>query len=311
MSSKGSSDTQTTGDDAPTEGVRRELTPLQASHWDTVFTPAPELSRPARFFSGMVHDLFAGRELAWRLFVRNITAMYRQTILGWFWAFAPVLVTTVTFVFLQRRGILSFEESPVPYPVYLFAGMILWQTFYEAVLAPVRQVMQAKTMLAKIHFPREALLLAGFYETLFNAALRLLLWIPAAFFLGFNPFFPGWPFLPGFFALVGLGIGIGVLLVPLAALYQDVEKGLPLLLNIGLFLTPVLYPMGSDPGRLFFLLNPVTALLDTARSGLLGIPPALPAAAFLWTLFVILSLGAGWTLFRLALPHIVSRMPAS
>ncbi len=243
--------------------------------------------------------------------MRNISALYRQTILGWFWAFAPVIVMTATFVFLQRRQILSFEELAVPYPVYVFSGMILWQTFYEAVLAPIKQVMQAKTMLAKIHFPREALIVAGFYETLFNAGLRLLLWIPAAFFFGFNPFSLGWVFIPGFIALIGLGIGIGVLLVPFAALYQDVEKGLPLILQLGLFLTPVFYPMGSDPERLFFLLNPVTAILDTARSGLLGIAPALPGAALIWTLFVILSLGGGWILFRLALPHIVSRMPAS
>lgn len=286
-------------------------TPLPADHWDNVFSTDPELARPKAFFSAMGRDLLGGRELAWRLFIRNISALYRQTILGWFWAFAPVVITTATFVFLQRRAILNFEETPVPYPVYLFAGMILWQTFYEAVQAPVRQVMQAKTMLAKIHFPREALILAGIYETLFNFSLRLVLWIPAALFLGFNPFLPSWHLVPGVVALIGLGIAVGVLLVPLAALYQDIEKGLPLLLNLGLFLTPVLYPMGSDPTRLFYLLNPVTPILDAARSGLLGISPVLPAAALAWTLVVLVTLGLGWTLFRIALPHIVSRMPTS
>lgn len=287
------------------------LTNLPADHWDTVLGPEPELSRPSLFFGGMLRDLLGGRELAWRLFMRNIKAQYRQTFLGWFWAFAPIIVTTMTFVFLQRRNILNFEEGPVPYPIYLFAGMILWQTFYESVLAPIRQVSQAKNMLAKIHFPREALILAGFYETLFNTALRLALWLPAALFLGHNPFTLNWSFLPGLLALIGLGIGIGVLLVPLAALYQDVEKGLPLLLNLGLFLTPVLYPMGDQPERLFFLANPATALLDTARSGLLGVNPALPTAAFVWTLLVIAALAGGWILFRIALPHIISRMPAS
>ncbi len=295
------------------EGARPppELTSLPPDHWDTVFDSAPEITRPGKFLGMMRADLIACRELAWRLFVRNITAMYRQTILGWFWAFAPVIVMTATFVFLRSRNIVSFDELAVPYSVYVFTGMILWQTFYEAVLAPIKQVMQARTMLGKIHFPREALILAGFYETLFNSGLRLLLWIPAAFYMGFNPFVIGWVFVPGFLALVGLGIGIGVLLVPLAALYQDVEKGLPILLTLGMFLTPVFYPIGADPQTPFFLLNPVTAILDTARSGLLGIAPVLPGAALLWSLFVILSLGAGWILFRLALPHIVSRMPAS
>ncbi|MCC5841118.1 MAG: ABC transporter permease [Opitutales bacterium] len=296
---------------SPESTLPPPLTPLPADHWDTVFGPEPELARPGRFFGGMFQDFLGGRELAWRLFLRNIKAQYRQTFLGWFWAFAPIIVTTATFVFLQRRNILNFDEGPVPYPVYLFAGMILWQTFYEAVLAPIRQVTQAKNMLAKIHFPREALILAGFYETLFNAGLRLLLWVPAALYLRHDPFAIGWLFFPGFFALIGLGIGIGVLLVPLAALYQDVEKGLPVLLNLGLFLTPVLYPMGDEPARLFFLLNPATAILDTARSGLLGVAPALPLAAAVWTLVVIGALAAGWILFRLGLPHIISRMPAS
>jgi lipopolysaccharide transport system permease protein len=294
-------------DDAPPP----PLTPLPDDHWETVLGPQPALAHPVAFLSTMFSDLIAGRELAWRLFVRNIKAAYRQTFLGWFWAFAPVLVTTATFVFLQQRKILSFESGTVPYPIYLFAGMILWQTFYEAVLAPIRQVSAAKSMLAKIHFPREALIVAGIYETLFNASLRLALWIPAAFFLGHNPFFPSLHFLPAFVALVGLGIGVGVLLVPLAALYQDVEKGLPILLNLALFLTPVLYPLGNQPESLFFVLNPITPLLDSARSALLDLPPALPVPAAFWTIAVLLALFLGWILFRIALPHIISRMPAS
>lgn len=288
-----------------------QLTPLPDSHWDTVLGPQPALARPLAFLSTLFSDLIAGRELAWRLFVRNIKAAYRQTFLGWFWAFAPVLVTTATFVFLQQRNILSFESGAIPYPIYLFAGMLLWQTFYEAVFAPIRQVAAAKSMLAKIHFPREALILAGIYETLFNAALRLALWIPAALFLGHNPFFPSLHFLPAFAALLGLGIGVGVLLVPLAALYQDVEKGLPILLNLALFLTPVLYPLGNQPDRAFFVLNPITPLLDSARCALLNFPPTLPIPAALWTLCVLLALFLGWILFRIALPHVISRMPAS
>ena len=88
----------------------------------------------------MVADLRASRELAWRLLVRNISAQYRQTLLGYVWAFLPPIVTTLVWVFLNAQKIFDVGETGVPYPVYVLTGTILWQVFVDAMNSPLRQV---------------------------------------------------------------------------------------------------------------------------------------------------------------------------
>ena len=70
-----------------------------------VYTPESPLRHPGRLLRALLRDLLAARELAWRLFVRDLSANYRQTYLGYIWAFLPPLLASATFIFLQSQGI--------------------------------------------------------------------------------------------------------------------------------------------------------------------------------------------------------------
>ena len=70
----------------------------------------------------MFRDLRASRELAWRLFVRDTSAQYRQSMLGYVWAFLPPLVASVPFIFLNSQGVVNIEGTPIPYPAYALIG---------------------------------------------------------------------------------------------------------------------------------------------------------------------------------------------
>jgi len=259
----------------------------------------------------MLTDLLASRELAWRLFVRNTSARYRQTFLGYFWAVAPPIVATTLFVFLRRGGLFVTAETTVPYAVFLLAGMVLWQTFADAVTAPLRMVNQSKAMLTKINFPREALLLAGLAEVLFSFLIRA---VPLVAVLAWYRVVPPPTALLaplGLLALVGAGVAIGLALVPIAVLYQDVEQALGAALSLWIFVTPVLYPPPVNfPGTLTMTLNPIGPVLDTVRAWLLtGHPGHL--AGFAWvSLGTAVVLFASWLLYRLALPILIERMSA-
>jgi hypothetical protein len=108
----------------------------------------------------MVADLCASRELAWRLLVRDISALYRQTLGGYFWALFPPLVASGTFIVLNSSGIVNVEGLEVPYAVYVLLGTILWQVLVESILEPLKAVIESKPILARIDFPKEALILA-------------------------------------------------------------------------------------------------------------------------------------------------------
>ena len=115
----------------------------------------------------------------------------------------------------------------------------------------------------------------------------------------------------GILAMMALGLMFGVLLAPLGVLYQDVEKGLPLITGIWMFLTPVVYPPPTSwPASLLSSLNPVSPLLITTREMITtGNFTHLTGFMVILGLTLVL-LFIGWILYRLALPHLIERIGA-
>ena len=271
----------------------------------TLYTPESPLRRPGKLAMEMVRDLLASRELAWRLFVRDLSAMYRQSFLGYVWAFLPPIVTTLTFVFLSSQNIVSVKDIPMPYPAFVMIGTLLWQIFVDALNSPLKTVTNSKAMLAKINFPREALILSGLGEVLFNFLVRLALAVPVFFYYKLAVG-PSILFVPlGVLGLLTVGLAFGILLTPLGVLYTDVGRGVALIAGFWMLLTPVAYPL---PNRGLLHWNPVAPVLQTCRDWL----SAQPATQFEGFLFVSLGalvfLGLGWILYRLSMPILIERM---
>ena len=128
-----------------------------------IYGPEKALKHPGVLLKELGSDLWAGRELAWRLFVRDLKAQYSQTMLGYVWAFLPPLFASLTFVYLQTQGIIRIEGLGIPYAAFAMIGTMLWQTFLESMVSPLSSISAAKPMLAKINFPRESILIAGMY----------------------------------------------------------------------------------------------------------------------------------------------------
>ena len=277
----------------------------------TVYTPESRLKDPAGMIRDMFRDLAAGRELAWRLAVRDISAQYRQAFLGILWAFILPLANTATWIFLSSSGVVSVGETALPYPVYVFTGTMIWAIFMDALNAPLQQTTAAKAMLAKLNFPREALVVSGIYQTLFNAAIKVVLLIGALMLLGIMP---GWGLLLfplGILSLILVGTAIGLLLTPIGLLYTDIGRGLPLVMQFLMYITPVVFPMPKEGwAATLFNLNPLSPLILTTRDWLTGLPPEHLGYFLLVNLLTCTLLLAVWIVFRLAMPILIERMSA-
>ena len=247
--------------------------------------------------------------MAWRLFVRDVSAKYRQSILGIFWAFLPPIVSGMVFIILQSRGIVNVGKTDIPYPVFVLVGTILWQVFSESLQAPLQAVQAAKPMLAKINFPREALIVSAFYQLFLNLLIK------SAVIVGVLVLFRvrlHWTVLLApipITMLIMLGIAIGLLLTPIGMLYSDVGSALSLASHAWFFVTPVVYPPPTSfPLSLITVFNPVSPLIIGARDlltkGVLhNVQPFLIVSGL-----AILALLAAWLIYRVALPIIVERM---
>lgn len=275
----------------------------------TVYTPESPLQHPGKLLSGMMADLFAARGLAWRLFVRDISAMYRQSFLGYFWAFMPPVITTLTFVFLSSQGIVNLGDTKIPYPAYVLIGTFIWQSFADALNNPLRIVNQSRGLLTKINFPREALILSGLGEVIFNLLIRSTLLIPVFIYYKF-PLSTTMLLVPaGIAVLILLGLSIGILLTPIGLLYGDIAKGLMMLTGLWMLLTPVVYPKPSQGiGAWLATWNPVSPLIITTREWMMGQPLTQLTGFFLVVVLGLVMLFVGWLIYRLTMPILVERL---
>ncbi|MGF1459199.1 MAG: ABC transporter permease [Leptolyngbyaceae cyanobacterium] len=276
---------------------------------EIVYTPDSLLRRPRFLLKMMWRDLLASRELAWRLMVRDISAQYRQAALGIVWAFIPPIAMALGFTLAKDANVFTVGETDIPYPAYVMLNTALWQTFTEAATGPVQAVIQAKPMLARVNFPREALVLAKLGEVGFNFGIKLIL-ITGLFLYFRVPV--SWTILLTPVALVHLimlGTLVGILLAPIGVLYQDVSKSLNMVMGFWLFLTPVIYPVPTEGlfGALVAL-NPVTPLLVTLRE--LATTGLLSNSTGFWVVSALTWLGLllTWVGFRIAIPYVVERV---
>jgi lipopolysaccharide transport system permease protein len=257
----------------------------------------------------MLRDLAASRELAWRLTVRDLSAQYRQTILGFLWAIILPLANTLIWIFLSHSGVVSVSDTALPYPVYVFTGTMLWAILMDAMNAPLQIATASKSMLAKINFPREALLVSGIYQTLVNALIKVALLILALLALGIYPDWNVLLFPMGLLSLILVGTVIGLALTPIGLLYTDVGKAIPLLMQFMMFLTPVVFAMPkSGISATLFQLNPLTPIILTARDWLTGFTPEYLGYFVVVNGAAIALLLVFWVVFRLAMPILIERM---
>ena len=276
-----------------------------------VYSQESSLARPGLMVKEVVRDLFASRELAWQLAVRDIRAQYRQSALGWVWVFLLPLANTMAWLFMQSSGIISIQETTLPYPIYVFTGTILWSIFMDAVNAPLRQTTAAKEMLSKINFPRESLVLSGIYQTSFNAGVKILVLFAALLFLGVLPS-PGLLLFPlAVISLIITGTALGLLVTPVGILYSDIGRGLPILLQFFMFVTPVVFPVPTSGwAATLFKINPLTPLILTARDLLTGQTPESFGAFILVSAVMLALLSVALLIYRAGMPILVERMSA-
>jgi len=200
-------------------------------------------------------------------------------------------------------------ETPIPYAAYVFSGTMLWAILTEALNAPLQSSNAGKSMLTKINFPREALLLSGAYQVLFNAVIKTVLILVALIAIGV---YPGWGLLLfplAILSLVMVGMSIGLIFTPLGMLWGDVGRIIPMMMQFLMYFTPVIFAMPKEGfGLVVFEMNPFTPLILTARDWLTGMTPEFIGYFIVVNISALGLLIFGLIIYRLAMPILIERM---
>jgi ABC-2 type transport system permease protein/lipopolysaccharide transport system permease protein len=248
----------------------------------------------------MLRELWQSRELVVVLTERELRARYKQTRVGFAWALiTPFLLMVVFTVFFKR--VADVQTQGVPYPLFSYIGLLPWTFFSGALAKGAVSIVQNLTLLNKVYCPREVFPLASVAVAAFDTGIAVSILGILFVIYRFTPQ-PETVWVP-VLMVVQLAFTVGVTLAfsALIVYLRDLRQVLPMLLQFGLFATPVGYGLDVIPTSwwpVYSFLNPLAPVIDGyRRTVLLGEPPRLGLLAIAAVSGAI-ALVAGYLLFK-------------
>ena len=245
---------------------------------------------PTRKRRSNFRELWQYRELAWIMTLRDIKVRYKQTVLGIAWAVIQPLTSMLIFTFIFGR-LAKIPSDGFPYPVFVFSGLLAWNFFSTAVSSGGMSTLSASNLISKVYFPRLIIPLSSIGVSVVDFLVSLILLI---IIMAFYSISPNWqillfPFF--FFGLAVVAIGMSTWLAAITVVYRDFRFVVPFMLQIWMYITPVIYPLSFIPDQWRWLtyLNPVSGWVAGLRSSILGTPIDWlgVAVSFIMTLLIL------------------------
>ena len=233
--------------------------------WDTVIEAK---NNP---FAVDIRQINEYRDLIFLFVKRGIANTYKQTILGPFWYLVqPVFSTIMCMIVFQN--VASLGTDGIPPILFYFAGTVLWAFFSNLLSSESRVFYEYKDIFSKVYFPRLTVPIAVLFGEMLKFLIQFALFaVVLCFFIikGYHGFL-SWKLLllPLIIAWIGIqACGIGLVVSSVTTKYRDLAKALSYFLSLFMYATPVVYPLSeiSERHRIFFELNPVTAILESFR----------------------------------------------
>ncbi|MBA3710908.1 MAG: ABC transporter permease [Pyrinomonadaceae bacterium] len=233
---------------------------------------------PAFSFAGMLQQLtklVEYRDLLYTLTVHRIKVRYKQSVLGLSWAILQplslMLIYTLIFSVVARM-----PSDDIPYPLFAYTGLLPWTYFSTALSTATNGLVSHSHLVTKVYFPREILpvtyVLAALFDFLIASLVLagLMIYYRAPITLNFLYV------VPIILVLTIFALAMSLFMSAVQVRFRDVGVAMPLLLQVWMFATPIIYPLSAVPERLrpIYDLNPTVGVIEGFRNVLLqGTPP--------------------------------------
>jgi lipopolysaccharide transport system permease protein len=226
--------------------------------------------RPAGAWAAFeFRQLWLYRELLYFLTWRDLKVRYKQTVLGVAWAIIQPLFTMLIFTLFFGK-LAKVPSDNVPYPLFVYAGLVLWTFVSTAVSNCGNSLVNSQNLLTKVYFPRliipGATVAAGLVDFAISFAVLIGLMIYYQVSLTWNLLLV----VPVVLLTTLLALGFGMWTAALNVKYRDIRFALPFAIQLWMFLSPIIYPSSFVPEqyRWVLLINPLTGFIDNFRAAL-------------------------------------------
>ena len=245
-------------------------------------------------------EIWNYRELLYFLTKRDIKVRYKQTVLGGLWAIIQPAFTMIVFTLFFGR-LAKIPSEGMPYPIFVYAGLLPWTYFANAVSNSGNSLVGSANLITKIYFPRllvpASASLAGLLDFFIAMFVLGVLMIHYHFVPGLLGIFL-FPFLVGLTFLCALGVGLW--LSAMNVQYRDIRYAIPFLVQIWMFVSPVIYPVSivKEKYQWLLALNPMGGVIKAFRASILGHQPIDWLLLGISALIILLLLLSGLFYFR-------------
>lgn len=259
-------------------------------------------------WSMMFRELLGARDLILILAGRNISVKYRQSLLSYLWIIIPPVFAVLLFSFMVNHKIINVGNTPLPYLSYALLNISIWLLFSNALISATKSLVDAGSLVTRVNFPKIAMVISSISDSLLELVVRLSAVAFVFFIQGVN-IDVGVLFVPILLIpLILMALGLGLIFSILNLVIRDTANLLGIIMTIGMFLTPVLYPPPRlEPFVYINMFNPVSTILENIQSVIVtGTFSNIPMLAISSVLSLLVFL-IGWRIFNLTMPRISER----
>lgn len=228
--------------------------------------------KPKKIFSlSDIKEVWIYKELFYFFTWRDLKVRYKQTAIGVVWAILQPFITMVVFsVFFGE--LLKIPSDGVPYPVFVYTGLLFWQFFSTALSDTSNVLITNQSIITKVYFPRLILPLSSIVTKFIDFGIAAIILVGMMIYYGYTPHLIGLLIIPLLLIITFMiSTGLGLILTSINVKYRDVRYALPFFIQILMFITPVIYPAGIAGKYSWILaLNPMMGVIQSARAAILG-----------------------------------------
>jgi len=251
-----------------------------------------------------LRELWDYRDLVSLFVHRDFVSTYKQTILGPLWFLIQPLVSTLMFTVVFAK-VAKISTAGLPPIIFYLSGTIAWNYFSTTLLRTSETFTDNASVFGKVYFPRLTVPLSVVISNIIQFILQFMLLIVVMLIYSFSGFdfkidvtVLLIPFM--LIVLAGMGLGFGIIISSLTTKYRDLKQLVSFGVQLWMYITPVIFPLSSVEGkyRIFFLINPITSIVETFRTVLLGIGQINYNYLAYSSLFMVILLSVGVVLFN-------------
>ena len=234
----------------------------------------PTQSLIAMLCTGLA-SLLRHKSLFVEMTLLRLKVRYRQSVLGWIWAVLPSLLLMITYTLLFSK-VIGLQSVDMPYALFIFSGLIPWIFFSTSVSSATAGIVTHRYLICRVAFPREIVPLSYVAAALVDLGVGIVMLGAMMYYFGFSPTLHALYAVPTIGMLIVFSIAGALFCASFQARFRDVGVAMPLLLQVTMFTTPVVYSSTAIPDsfKAIYFANPRAVLIETFReAAMLGVSP--------------------------------------